>query len=72
MFDAVEIGTSISSSNDAFQNRFGKLSDEEMDRQVKPFIEGIKWSEVAVKLYSSYQQNNKDKQKIVEVTGREG
>lgn len=82
IFDAVEdFGTSISSANEAFQNRFGKLTDEEMDRKVKPFIEGIKWSEVAVQLYSSWQGNKndakneiiiRDRNEITEVTGREG
>ncbi len=82
IFDtAEEFGTSISSANEALQNRFGKLTDEEMDRKVKPYIEGIKWSEVAVRLYSSWQENKndeiheiiiRDKNEVAEVTGREG
>lgn len=82
IFDTVEeFGTSLSSANEAFQNRFGKLTDEEMDRKVKPFIEGIKWSEVAVRLYSSWQENKndekhemiiRDKNEVAEVIGREG
>lgn len=82
IFDTVEeFGTSLNSANKAFQNRFGKLTDEEMDRQVKPFIEGIKWSEVAVRLYSSWKENKnnekheviiRDKNEVAKVTGREG
>lgn len=82
IFDTVEeFGTSLTAANEAFHNRFGKLTDEEMDRKVKPFIDGIRWSEVAVRLYSSWQENKEDekneiiirsKNEIAEVTGREG
>lgn len=82
LFDSVEeFGKSITSANEALNQRFGKLTDEEMDQKVKPFIEGIKWSEVAVRLYSSYQINKKDKQNeiiirdknaVAEVSRREG
>lgn len=72
LFDTLEdVGTSVTSANDAFQNQFGGLTDEEMDRKVKPFIEGIKWSEVGVRLYSDYQRNKKDTQNV-NMTGREG
>lgn len=57
LFDsAEEFGTSIQTANEVFHHRFGKLTDEEMDQKVKPFIEGIKWSEVGMKLYSSWQK----------------
>ncbi|MHA6253461.1 DUF948 domain-containing protein [Oceanobacillus sp. CAU 1775] len=72
LFDSLEdVGTSITSANDAFQNQFGELTDEEMDRKVKPFIEGIRWSEVGVRLYTDYQRNKKEAQNV-NVTGREG
>jgi len=82
MFDSLEeFGTSIISANEAFHNRFGKMTDEEMDRKVKPFIDGILWSEAGTRLYSSWQENKKaekkeliirNKNEIVEVSGREG
>ena len=82
VFDSLEeFGTSIISANEAFHNRFGKMTDEEMDKEVKPFIEGILWSEAGVRLYSSWQENkkaekkeiiNRNKNEIVEISGREG
>jgi uncharacterized protein YoxC len=82
VFDSLEdVGNSIISANEAFNNRFGKMTDEEMDREVKPFIEGILWSEAGVRLYSSWQENKKaekneviirNKNEIAEVLGREG
>lgn len=82
MFDSVQLfGESVQSANTALQNGLGNLTDEEMARKVKPFIEGIKWSEVAVQLYGTWK-DKQPKQKnelmiqeehdIVEVTGREG
>ena len=67
LFDSAgEFGTSIQTANEVFHNRFGKLTDEEMDQKVKPFIEGIKWSEVGVKLYSSWQkQKPREKNEVV-------
>ncbi|MEI3600159.1 MULTISPECIES: DUF948 domain-containing protein [unclassified Oceanobacillus] len=82
MFDSVQLfGESVQSANTALQNGLGNLTDEEMDRKVKPFIEGIKWSEVAVQLYGTWKgkqlkQKNElmiqEEHDIVEVTGREG
>ena len=88
MFDSIQLfGESVQSANTALQNGLGNLTDEEMDRKVKPFIEGIKWSEVAVQLYGTWKgQQPKQKNElmiknelmvqedhdIVEVTGREG
>lgn len=88
MFDSVQLlGESVQSANTALQNGLGNLTDAEMDRKVKPFIEGIKWSEVAVQLYGTWkgqqpkQKNElmiknelkiREKHDIVKVTGREG
>lgn len=81
VFDSVEeFGISIRSANDAFNNRFGEMTDDEMDQKVKPFIEGIKWSEVGLRLYSNWKENKpskkneimiRDQHDIVKVTGRE-
>lgn len=82
LFDSIEeLGTSLQNVNEIYNSRFGKLTDEEMDQKLKPFIEGIKWSEVAVKLYTDYQESKprtrnelilRDRNEIVQVTGKEG
>lgn len=81
-FDSVELlGESIQSANAAFQAGLGNLTDEEMDKKVKPFIEGIRWSEVGVRLYTGWKRKKpieknelmiRDEHEIAKVTGREG
>lgn len=82
VFDSVQLfGESIQSANTALQNGLGNLTEEEMDRKVKPFIEGIRWSEVAVQLYGVWKGKQpkqlnelklQEEHDIVEVTRREG
>lgn len=82
IFDSVQLfGESIQSANTALQNGLGNLTEEEMDRKVKPFIEGIRWSEVAVQLYGVWKGKQpkqlnelmvQEEHDIVEVTRREG
>ncbi|MCM3741789.1 DUF948 domain-containing protein [Oceanobacillus luteolus] len=81
VFDSVQLlGESIQSANTAFQNSFGNLTDEEMDKKVKPFIEGIKWSEVGLTLFNQWKSkkpNDRNELMIrddneIAVTGREG
>lgn len=82
IFDSVQLfGESIQSANTALQNGLGNLTEEEMDRKVKPFIEGIRWSEVAVQLYGMWKGKQpkqlneltlQEDHDIVEVTRREG
>lgn len=82
LFDSVQgLGISLQNVNDVFHSRFGKMTDEEMDQKIKPFVEGIKWSEVGVKLYTTFQKNKpkdknevilRDNNEMIQVTGKEG
>src|SRR5699024_12839168 len=52
--DTVEnIGTSVHTVNQVYKIKRDRTSDEEIFEKAKPFIEGIKWSEVATKRYSN-------------------
>jgi uncharacterized protein YoxC len=57
MFDSVQIlGESVQSANTAVQNGIGNLTEEEMDKMVKPYIEGIKWSEASLELFKKWKK----------------
>lgn len=74
VFDSVELlGETLQTTNTAIQNSISlnNLTDEELDRQMEPFIESIRWSEVAVKLYGKWK-NDASKQNEFVATGREG
>lgn len=82
MFDSVQLlGESIQSANTVLQDNLGNLTDEEMDRKVKPYIEGIKWSEAGVQLFTQWK-NGKSEEKneiivrnqneMMKTTGKEG
>lgn len=82
MFDSVQsIGESIQSANTVLQENMGNLTDEEMDRKLKPYIEGIKWSEAGVQLFTQWRSNKREgknelivrnQKEIMNVPGKEG
>lgn len=71
LFDSVQLlGESLQSANSAIQNSLSSLTEEEMDEKVKPYIKGMKWSEVAVTLYERWRQHKPNQNNTA--TGREG
>jgi len=70
--DTVEnIGTSVHTVNQVYKIKRDRTSDEEIFEKAKPFIEGIKWSEVATQLYSNWKGDkpskpSKEKQLVVQ------
>ncbi|MYL60357.1 DUF948 domain-containing protein [Virgibacillus halodenitrificans] len=61
LFDTVEnVGSSMNAVNETIHNSSDKLSKTEMERKTKPFVEGIKWSEVAFTLYSKWKKKSKN------------
>src|SRR5699024_3733997 len=57
LFDTVEnLGTSVHSINKVYTTKRSRTSDEEIFKRAQPFIEGIKWSEAAVQLYSKWKR----------------
>jgi len=70
--DTVEnIGTSVHTVNQVYKIKRDRTSDEEIFEKAKPFIEGIKWSEVATQLYSNWKgdkpsKSSKERQLVVE------
>lgn len=78
LFDTIEnVGTSIHSLNQAYDNSAKKLTDEQFQKKTKPFVEGMKWSEAAHFLYSKWRNDHhaakKDNQmEVVKQTGKEG
>lgn len=60
--DTVEnIGTSVHTVNQVYKIKRDRTSDEEIFEKAKPFIEGIKWSEVATQLYSNWKEDKPSK-----------
>lgn len=76
VFDSIEnAGVSMQSLNQAYANSVKKLSDDQLQKQSKPFVEGIKWSEAAFYLYSKWKRDNPAKNNNrtdVNQTGKEG
>lgn len=78
LFDSIgDVGVSIDSLNQAYDNSIKKLSPEQFEKKTKPFVEGIKWSEAALFLYSKWKKEKPAEAKndniiTVNQTGKEG
>ena len=59
VFDSIEnTGISLQSLNQAYANSVKQLSDEQLRKQAKPFVVGIKWSVAAFYLYAKWKKDN--------------
>lgn len=57
LVDTLEnVGTSVHHINDVYQIKKKRTSDEDIFKQARPFIEGMKWSEALVQLYSQWKK----------------
>lgn len=82
LFESVEdVGVTVNSLNEVYTEKSKALSDVELERKMKPFVEGITWSEAAVQLYAKWKTAKRkgknelmvQQTEIVPVkTGREG
>lgn len=70
--DTIEnVGTSVQTINQVYAAKKKRTSDEEIFKQAKPFIEGIKWSEVAIRLYSKWKTDKPPKETQLVVKNKE-
>lgn len=78
LFDSIEnVGVSMNSLNQAYENNMTTPSADDFDKKTKPFVEGIKWSEAALYLYSKWKQDKPAEGRsetiaAVNQTGKEG
>ncbi|MEC5425982.1 DUF948 domain-containing protein [Virgibacillus sp. C22-A2] len=69
-FDTAEnVGTSINTLNSTYSNQ--KLSTEQFEKKIQPFVEGITWSEAAFQLYSKWKQKTPDKKNELMIRNKE-
>lgn len=74
-FDSIEnAGVSLQALNQAYANNAQQLTDEQFQKKTKPFVEGIKWSEAALYLYSKWKKGNATYHNKPDInqTGKEG
>lgn len=63
MIDTVgNLGTSVQTVNKIYVDKKANVSDEAIFKQAKPFIEGIKWSEAIVQVFSKWKRNKPSKE----------
>lgn len=51
------LGTSVQTVNKIYEHKKENVSEQEIFEQAKPFIEGIKWSEAIVQVFSNWKRN---------------
>lgn len=57
LVDTLEnVGTSVHFMNDVYRIKKKHTSDEDIFKQARPFIEGMKWSEALVQLYTRWKK----------------
>jgi uncharacterized protein YoxC len=57
VFEAIgDVGTSVNNVNQWLEANHKNMTNDEMNEKTKPFMEGLKWSEAAVLLYSKWKQ----------------
>lgn len=72
VFDTLEnIGNSANAVNDVYHHNREKLSDEQFQRKVTPFIEGIRWTEAAFLLYSKWKKQQSSEEPINQTGSRD-
>ncbi|MBR3120400.1 DUF948 domain-containing protein [Oceanobacillus profundus] len=81
VFDSAEnVGKSVISLNEVYDEKSKQLSEQKLEQKMKPFVAGMTWSEVAIQLFSKWQKGTKEKNELMvqhtEVvpvnTGKEG
>ncbi|GAB3069776.1 DUF948 domain-containing protein [Virgibacillus ainsalahensis] len=67
LFDTLEnVGTSVNSVNQLYKNNSDQLTGEQLQKKLKPFIKGIKWSEGAFQVYSKWKDKRQsDKNELM-------
>lgn len=56
VFDSADnVGISINTLNEAYKDKSKSLSDVELEQKMKPFVEGITWSEALVQLIGKWK-----------------
>jgi len=65
------IGTSVHTMNQVYKIKRDRTSDEEIFQKAKPFLEGIKWSEVGTELYSNWKKDEPQEETQLAVQNEE-
>jgi uncharacterized protein YoxC len=74
IFETIDnVGTSVNTINQWVETNHKEMTDDEMNEKTKPFMEGLKWSEAAVLLYSKWkEQQNDAEEHAINQTRKEG
>jgi uncharacterized protein YoxC len=76
LFATVEnFGNSVNNINQALQKADSTLTSSEFEKQTKPYIEGIRWTETAFYLYNKWKKKEQDMEVSnvsMKHTGKEG
>lgn len=82
VFDSVHLlGESVQTANTVLQDNIGNLTQEEMDRKIKPYVEGMKWTEAGLQLVTQWKEKDPKEKKeimirnqneVMKVSGKEG
>ncbi|MFC3040885.1 DUF948 domain-containing protein [Virgibacillus xinjiangensis] len=66
LFDSLEeLGLSAQSFNLAYQQKRATMSDPELQEEIRPFVEGIKWAEAGSQLYSKWTKTKPVKNELM-------
>lgn len=65
------VGSSANAFNDYYQSKTEKLSDVKLQKKMTPFIEGMKWSEAAMRLYSKWKKQQTKYELMVQNRGKD-
>lgn len=74
IFETIDnVGTSVNTINQWVETNHKNMTDDEMAENTKPFMEGLKWSEAAVQLYSKWKELESDaEEQVINQTRKEG
>ncbi|WP_339230485.1 DUF948 domain-containing protein [Oceanobacillus sp. FSL K6-2867] len=66
VFDSAEnVGKSVISLNEVYDETSKQLSEQKLEQKMKPFVAGMTWSEVAIQLFSKWQSGTKEKNELI-------
>lgn len=74
IFETIDnVGISVNTINQWVETNHKNMTDDEMAENTKPFMEGLKWSEAAVQLYSKWKEPESDaEEQVINQTRKEG
>ncbi|RLL39947.1 DUF948 domain-containing protein [Oceanobacillus piezotolerans] len=59
VFDSIhQVGESINNVNQTFKQYSDNMTEESFRKQIKPFVEGIRWGEAVLQVYSKWKKVN--------------